>query len=33
VVGSTPAEFAAFFKSEMAKYGRVIEDAKIPKLD
>jgi tripartite-type tricarboxylate transporter receptor subunit TctC len=33
VVGSTPAEFAAFFKSEMAKYGRVIEEAKIPKLD
>jgi tripartite-type tricarboxylate transporter receptor subunit TctC len=33
VVGSTPAEFAAFFKAEMAKYGRVIEEAKIPKLD
>jgi tripartite-type tricarboxylate transporter receptor subunit TctC len=33
VLGSTPAEFAAFFKAEMARYGRVIEEAKIPKLD
>jgi tripartite-type tricarboxylate transporter receptor subunit TctC len=33
VVGSTPAEFAAFFKKEMAQYGRVIEEAKIPKID
>jgi len=32
-VGSTPAEFAAFFKAEMAKFARVIEEAKIPKLD
>jgi tripartite-type tricarboxylate transporter receptor subunit TctC len=32
-IGSTPAHFAAFFKDEMARYARVIEDAKIPKLD
>jgi tripartite-type tricarboxylate transporter receptor subunit TctC len=32
-VGSTPAEFAAFFKAETAKFARVIEEAKIPKLD
>ena len=30
-VGSTPAEFAAFYKAEIAKYAKVIEDAKIPK--
>jgi tripartite-type tricarboxylate transporter receptor subunit TctC len=33
VIGSTPAEFAVFFKKEMEQYGRVIEEAKIPKLD
>jgi tripartite-type tricarboxylate transporter receptor subunit TctC len=33
VVGSTPAEFAAFFKSEMTKFARAIDEAKIPKLD
>ena len=32
-IGSTPAEFAAFFKKEMGQYARVIEEAKIPKLD
>jgi tripartite-type tricarboxylate transporter receptor subunit TctC len=33
VVGSTPAEFAALFKSDMAKFARVVEEAKIPKLN
>jgi tripartite-type tricarboxylate transporter receptor subunit TctC len=32
-VGSTPAEFAAFFKADVARYAKVIEQAKIPKLD
>jgi tripartite-type tricarboxylate transporter receptor subunit TctC len=32
-VGSTPAEFAAFFKAEMTRFARVIEEAKIPKLE
>jgi tripartite-type tricarboxylate transporter receptor subunit TctC len=31
VVGSTPAEFAAYYKAEIVKYSKVIEDAKIPK--
>jgi tripartite-type tricarboxylate transporter receptor subunit TctC len=31
VVGSTPAEFAAYYKAEIVKYTKVIEDAKIPK--
>jgi tripartite-type tricarboxylate transporter receptor subunit TctC len=31
VVGSTPAEFDAFYKAEIVKYAKVIEDAKIPK--
>jgi tripartite-type tricarboxylate transporter receptor subunit TctC len=30
-VGNTPAEFDAFYKSEIAKFAKVIEDAKIPK--
>jgi tripartite-type tricarboxylate transporter receptor subunit TctC len=30
-VGSTPAEFDAFYKSEIAKFAKVIADAKIPK--
>jgi hypothetical protein len=30
-VGSTPAEFAAFYKAEIAKFSKVIADAKIPK--
>jgi tripartite-type tricarboxylate transporter receptor subunit TctC len=29
VVGSTPAEFATFLKSEMDKWGPVIREAKI----
>jgi len=33
VVGSTPEQFAAMFKAEMARFARVIEEAKIPKLD
>jgi tripartite-type tricarboxylate transporter receptor subunit TctC len=28
-VGSTPAEFGAFLKAEMAKWGRVIKEAGI----
>jgi tripartite-type tricarboxylate transporter receptor subunit TctC len=32
-VGNTPAEFAADFKSDMDRYARIIEQAKIPKLD
>jgi tripartite-type tricarboxylate transporter receptor subunit TctC len=31
VIGSTPAEFGAYYKSEIVTYTRVIEDAKIPK--
>jgi tripartite-type tricarboxylate transporter receptor subunit TctC len=31
LVGSTPAEFDAFYKAEIAKFAKVIEDAKIPK--
>jgi tripartite-type tricarboxylate transporter receptor subunit TctC len=30
-VGSTPAEFDAYFRSEMVKFTRIIADAKIPK--
>ena len=32
-VGSTPDEFAAFFKADVAKFAKVVADAKIPKLD
>lgn len=32
-VGSTPAEFDAFFKSEIARFAKLVEAAKIPKLD
>ena len=32
-VGSSTMEFEAFFKSEVARFARVIEAAKIPKLD
>lgn len=32
-VGNAPAEFAAQFKADIARYARVIEHAKIPKLD
>lgn len=31
--GNTPAEFAAQFKKDIAEFARVIEQAKIPKLD
>ena len=31
VIGSTPAEFDAYYKAEIVKYTKVIEDAKIPK--
>jgi tripartite-type tricarboxylate transporter receptor subunit TctC len=30
-IGSTPAEFAAFYKAEIAKFAKVIADAKIPR--
>jgi tripartite-type tricarboxylate transporter receptor subunit TctC len=32
-VGSTPAEFDAFFRAEIARFAKVVEAAKIPKLD
>jgi tripartite-type tricarboxylate transporter receptor subunit TctC len=31
VVGSSPTEFEAYYKAEIVKYSKVIEDAKIPK--
>jgi tripartite-type tricarboxylate transporter receptor subunit TctC len=33
IVGSTPAEFAAVFKADIARFARIIEEAKIPKLN
>ena len=30
-VGQPPAEFAAYYKDEIAKFTKVIADAKIPK--
>jgi tripartite-type tricarboxylate transporter receptor subunit TctC len=32
-VGSTPEEFAALFKADVAKYAKVVAEARIPKLD
>ena len=32
-VGNSPAEFAAQFKGDIARFAKVIADAKIPKLD
>ena len=32
-VGSTPDEFDAFVRSEIAKWGKVIKDAGVPKAD
>jgi tripartite-type tricarboxylate transporter receptor subunit TctC len=32
-VASTPDEFAAHFKADIAKFAKIVEDAKIPKLD
>ena len=32
-VGNTPAEFAAQYHADIARYAKVIADAKIPKLD
>jgi tripartite-type tricarboxylate transporter receptor subunit TctC len=32
-VGNPPAEFAAQFKADVARYAKIIEQAKIPKLD
>ena len=30
-IGSTPADFAAFYKAEIAKFAKVIADANIPR--
>jgi tripartite-type tricarboxylate transporter receptor subunit TctC len=32
-VGSTPEEFAAKFKADLARFARIVEEAKIPKQD
>ena len=32
-VGSTPAEFDAYFKADVAKFAKVVADAHIPKQD
>ena len=32
-IGNSPAEFAAQFKADIARYAKIIEQAKIPKLD
>ena len=32
-VGNSPAEFAAQFKADIARFAKVVETAKIPKLD
>lgn len=32
-VGSTPEQFDALYRADIAKYAKIIEDAKIPKLD
>lgn len=32
-VGSTPEEFAALFQADLAKYAKVVAEARIPKLD
>jgi tripartite-type tricarboxylate transporter receptor subunit TctC len=32
-VGSTPEEFAKFFRSEVEKFAKVVKDAKIPMQD
>ena len=32
-IGSTPQEFEALFKSDIAKFAKIIADANIPKLD
>jgi hypothetical protein len=31
VVGSTPAEFDAYYRAEIVKFAKVIADANIPK--
>lgn len=33
VVGSTPAEFAASYKADVAKFARIIKDARVPLQD
>jgi tripartite-type tricarboxylate transporter receptor subunit TctC len=33
IVGSTPQEFAVLFKADMEKFARIVEEAKIPKLN
>ena len=32
-VASTPAEFEAFFKADVARFAKVVADAQIPKQD
>jgi len=32
-VGNSPAEFEAQFKADITRYAKIIEQAKIPKLD
>jgi tripartite-type tricarboxylate transporter receptor subunit TctC len=32
-VGSTPEEFAAKFEDDLARFARIVEDAKLPKQD
>ena len=32
-VGNSPAEFAALFKADIERFAKVIDEAKIPKLD
>ena len=32
-IGNTPEEFDALFKADLARFAKVIEQAKIPKLD
>jgi tripartite-type tricarboxylate transporter receptor subunit TctC len=32
-IGNTPAEFDAQFKADIARFAKVVEQAKIPKLD
>jgi hypothetical protein len=32
-VGSTASEFDAYFKAEVAKFAKVVSDARIPKQD
>jgi tripartite-type tricarboxylate transporter receptor subunit TctC len=33
IIGSTPEEFAATYKADVAKFARIIKDARIPQQD